>query len=66
MNTTNQEEENYRDNSQVSFHFSSDDRNEDEKRREEGLEDETLEEGGDWGEVDPAGGDAPSAPGSAV
>ena len=59
MYTLNQE-----DNPQVSF--SSDERNDDEKRKEEGLEDEQLEEGGDWGEVDPAGGEAPSAPGSAV
>lgn len=66
MYNTNQEEQDYRDNSNVSFQFSSDDRNEDEKRKEEGLEDEELEEGGDWGDVDPAGGDAPSAPGSAV
>ena len=65
MNTINQEE-NYRDNSQVSFHLNADDRNDDEKRREEGLEDEQLEEGGEWGDVDPAGGPAPSAPGSAV
>lgn len=63
---TNNQEENYGDNLQVRIHLSADDRNDDEKRREEGLEDEQLEEGGEWGEVDPAGGPSPSAPGSAV
>jgi len=29
-------------------------------------EDEEQEESGDWGDVDPAGGEAPTAPGSAV
>ena len=66
MYTTNQEEQHYEINSEVIFYFNADDRNDDEKRKEEGLEDEELDEGGEWGDVDPAGGDAPSAPGSAV
>lgn len=39
------------------------DRNDDKEEREE---EEGLEENQDWGDVDPAGGPAPSAPGSAV
>lgn len=33
---------------------------------EEEDDDDGLEEDGDWGDVDPAGGDAPTSPGSAV
>lgn len=66
MYTTNQEEQHYEINSEVSIHLTTEDRNDDEKRKEEGLEDEHLDEGGEWGDVDPAGGEAPSAPGSAV
>ena len=33
---------------------------------EEEEEEEEEEEPGDWGDVDPAGGDEPSSPGSAV
>lgn len=40
------------------------DKNQDDKDLEKEEEDE--EESGDWGDVDPAGGPAPSAPGSAV
>lgn len=36
------------------------------KDREEQREEEIIEENSDWGDVDPAGGPAPSAPGSAV
>lgn len=45
------------------IYFSSptdDDRKDKEEREEE------IEENSDWGDVDPAGGDAPSSPGSAV
>lgn len=35
-------------------------------RDEEELEDAEAEERQDWGDVDPAGGEAPAAPGSAV
>ena len=63
----NDQEENHNDfNEQVPFHCTADDRNEAEQRKEEGLDDEQAEEGGDWGDVDPAGGEAPTAPGSAV
>jgi len=34
--------------------------------RDEEDEEATDDEDGDWGEVDPAGGDEPTAPGSAV
>lgn len=34
--------------------------------RDEEEEDSEEDESGDWGDVDPAGGPAPSAPGSAV
>ena len=34
--------------------------------RDEEDEEVNEDENSDWGEVDPAGGDAPSAPGSAV
>ena len=34
--------------------------------KEERDEEEIAEENQDWGDVDPAGGPAPSAPGSAV
>ncbi|WP_432671181.1 hypothetical protein [Flavobacterium sp. SM2513] len=66
MKTTNQPADFY-DNAQdpqpnFMFNTQSD---EDRKEREEEREDEeaTMD---DWGEVDPAGGPAPSAPGSAV
>lgn len=33
---------------------------------EEEEEDEDNDDDGDWGDIDPAGGDAPTSPGSAV
>lgn len=66
MYTKNQEEQDFRLNQLIAFECSADDRNDEEKRKEEGLEDEELDEGGEWGDVDPAGGEAPTAPGSAV
>lgn len=45
------------------------DSNQDDKdleREEDDEEEESDEEVGDWGDVDPAGGPAPTAPGSAV
>ena len=47
---------------ELAIYFSSQ-MNED---REEQREEEIIEENSDWGDVDPAGGPAPSAPGSAV
>ncbi len=44
---------------------SDDDRKDDEKDREK-LEEELEEQSSDWGDVDPEGGEAPTAPGSAV
>lgn len=38
----------------------------DREKSEDEDEDDTDDESGDWGDVDPAGGPAPSAPGSAV
>ena len=45
------------------IYFSSQNDN-DRKDKEE--REEELEQNSDWGDVDPAGGDAPSSPGSAV
>lgn len=38
----------------------------DDLRDDENALDEEIDERQDWGDVDPAGGDAPAAPGSAV
>ncbi len=46
--------------------FSQVDREEDLRNDEDDREDVEIEERQDWGNVDPAGGDAPAAPGSAV
>ena len=46
--------------------FSDDDREEDRRNDDEELDRPEFEERQDWGDVDPAGGDAPTSPGSAV
>ena len=52
--------------SQEKYQFSSeaDDDRKDEER--EKLEEDLEEQNSDWGDVDPAGGEEPTAPGSAV
>ena len=67
MNISNQPISDYQK-SQGDFQFSNqsnDDRTDDEKAREK-LEEELEEQNSDWGDVDPAGGEEPTAPGSAV
>ena len=57
-------------NSQEKYQFtdqSDDDRKEKEREKElEKVEEELEEQSSDWGDVDPAGGEEPTAPGSAV
>ena len=57
-------------NSQEKYQFrdqSDDDRKENEREKElEKVEEELEEQSSDWGDVDPAGGEDPTAPGSAV
>lgn len=47
---------------QQAAHFDRDDREDEDRDDEEEEEDENT----DWGNIDPAGGDEPTAPGSAV
>jgi len=42
------------------------DRKENEKEKEQEEQEEQEEQNSDWGDVDPASGPAPTAPGSAV
>ncbi len=42
------------------------DREDDLEQEEEELDEADLDERRDWGDVDPAGGEAPTSPGSAV
>lgn len=62
MKTNNNEDVSYNDadltNDLPLFSITPDEREEDDEDNDD--------EAGDWGEVDPAGGDEPSAPGSAV
>ncbi|WP_035695161.1 hypothetical protein [Flavobacterium soli] len=43
-----------------------DDRRDDIEHDEDDLDEKELDERRDWGDVDPAGGEAPTSPGSAV
>ena len=63
-NSTQHDHEAQLFNSQEPVYF--DDRKDDIENNDEELDDTEVDERGDWGDVDPAGGDAPSSPGSAV
>ncbi len=71
MNIPNQPIGDYQNSEELKFSNQSDDdrkdndREDEEKAREE-LEEELEEQSSDWGDVDPAGGEEPAAPGSAI
>lgn len=48
------------------FKMYASDRDDDDREDKEEEEEDDLEENSDWGDVDPAGGPAPTSPGSAV
>ena len=69
MKTYNNEEMAYEDADLTHnwpIYASADDRDDDLDNEENEEDDDDLDESDDWGDVDPAGGDAPSSPGSAV
>lgn len=71
MNNSNQPTD-YNDPSQKSEYLFSNQADEDRDEKIEKIEEALVKEeeengvGGDWGDVDPAGGEEPTAPGSAV
>lgn len=71
MNTTNQHNEDQDRNIQNPDHTPvynnrPDERRDDIEQEEEEIDETEADDRRDWGDVDPAGGDAPSSPGSAV
>lgn len=71
MNTSNQHHENRERemqdfNTQQPYNTRPDDRKDDIEQEEEDIDEAEADERRDWGDVDPAGGEAPTSPGSAV
>ncbi|WP_296149257.1 hypothetical protein [uncultured Flavobacterium sp.] len=63
-----QNEDEVNENTDLSSNFKmyASDRDDDKDDDREEEEEDDLDGGGDWGDVDPAGGPAPTSPGSAV
>ena len=68
MKNPNQPIGDYQNVEELRFDNASDDEQDrrDAEEAREKLAEELDEKNGDWGDVDPAGGEAPTAPGSAV
>lgn len=68
MKNPNQPIGDYQNVEELRFDNASDDEQDrrDAEEAREKLAEELEEKNGDWGDVDPAGGEAPTAPGSAV
>ena len=71
MNTSDQhnedrERERQDFNTQQPYNTRPDERKDDLEQEEEDMDEAEPDERRDWGDVDPAGGEAPTSPGSAV
>ena len=68
MNYSNQPFPQQRDNQPLQEKYQFTNQSDDDRRDEEieKLKEELEEQSGDWGDIDPAGGEEPTAPGSAV